>query len=184
MSFRWYQTGGFSWYPHRTSLHENDSWWSTQENFPYTLYGQRRLRSAYALPQSVPGIHCPLTDLMDTVENTDEQRRLRSDCALAQSDLDLRCSQFDIWAVFSWCVSDVIICCQTDINYRFMVDKHTATTKTIRCPKKRKSYRKKKRNKKVTWSLVKDVSNQRLMVFVYVIILSLFIPYVSSFDCL
>ena len=55
--------------------------------------GQRRPRSACANAQAELGLHCPLTELMNTVVYVDEQRMLRSDCTDAHVDLDLRCSQ-------------------------------------------------------------------------------------------
>ena len=61
---------------------------------PYTIYGQLRPRSACASAQADHGLHCPLTESVDTVVSVDEKRMLRSDCTHAHANLDLhvRCS--------------------------------------------------------------------------------------------
>ena len=57
------------------------------------ICNQCRPRSACIYIQAGQGLHCPLTESMDTVVYVDEQRMLRSGCIDAHADLDCHCSQ-------------------------------------------------------------------------------------------
>ena len=74
-------------------LNDKDIICAKHEKGLYAICGQRRPRSACAYAQADQGLHCPLTESMDTVVHDDEQRMLRSDCTDAHADLDLRCPQ-------------------------------------------------------------------------------------------
>ena len=69
-------------------------WCTTHEKGPYVICGQRRPRSACAYAQTDLGLHCLLTEGMDTVVYVDEQRMSRSDCSGAHSHLDIACLQY------------------------------------------------------------------------------------------
>ena len=43
--------------------------------------------------QADQGLHCPLTESMDSVVYANKQRMLSSDCTDAHADLDLECRQ-------------------------------------------------------------------------------------------
>ena len=77
-----------------TCSHFRTSIWCTEhEKGPYTVCGQCRPWSACAWAQADPGLHCPPTELMDSVVYVDEYRMLRSDCTDAHVNLDQRCPQ-------------------------------------------------------------------------------------------
>ena len=51
------------------------------------------MQAQISLRISDQGLHCPLTESMDTVVYVNEQTMLRSDCMHAHADLDLHCLQ-------------------------------------------------------------------------------------------
>ena len=59
------------------------------ENLSYGICGERRPRSACASAQSDQGLHCPLTESLDTTECINGEQRLGRYFVHAQDDLNL-----------------------------------------------------------------------------------------------
>ena len=57
----------------------------------YAICRHCRPRSACAIAQADQGLHCMLTESMDTVVYVNKQRMLSSDCTDGHADLGLRC---------------------------------------------------------------------------------------------
>ena len=71
------------------AVHMVHIWAVPYENMSSAICGQRRPRSACASPQSDQGLHCLLTELLDTTEYITGEQRPRWYLVHAQDDLIL-----------------------------------------------------------------------------------------------
>ena len=71
------------------------------------LCNLQTMQAKIAYAQADQGLHCPLTESMETVVYVNKQRMLRSDCADAHTDLDIHCPQ--VYRPFSCIVHHMII---------------------------------------------------------------------------